>query len=91
MMDMDLQNRETQLSLIMVAFLLYLFSPVANWLWLLHELESGAYPVEADSIGIPLAGFILLWFVGLVMIPTSVVVVIIGKRILKRNSSETLC
>lgn len=87
---MELQNRETQLSLAMVAFLLYLCSPVAYGLWLLHELDSGAYPVGADSIGIPLAGFAFLWFVGLVIIPILVVLVIIGKRILKTMDSETL-
>jgi hypothetical protein len=85
---MDVRNRETQLCLIMVAFFSYLVSPVAYWLWLLHELDSGAYPVDADSIGIPPAGFIFLWFFGLVLIPIFVVLLAVGRRILKANKAE---
>jgi hypothetical protein len=89
-MDMNLCDRETQLSLIMVAFLLYLFSPIAYWLWLLHELDSGAFPVDADSIGIPLAGFMVLWFVGLVIIPTTTILIVIGRNVLKKDRVEKL-
>lgn len=43
---------------------LYTVSPVLYWFWLVHELNSGAFPPEADSIGIPMAGFLLLWVIG---------------------------
>ena len=89
-MDMDLRDRETQLSLIIVAFLLYLFSPVAYWLWISHEIDSGAFPVDSDSIGIPLAGFMVLWFFGLVTIPTTTILIVMGRNILKKDRVEKL-
>jgi len=87
---MDLRDRETQLSLIIVAFLLYLFSPVAYWLWLSHELDSGVFPVDSDSTGIPLAGFMVLWFFGLVTIPTTIMLIVMGRNILKKDRVEKL-
>lgn len=45
------------------AALAYLASPFLFWQWLVSELEKGSFPVNADSIGIPLFGFIVLWVV----------------------------
>ena len=39
----------------------YMYLPVAYWFWLVTELEAGAFPVDADSLGIPMAGFLFLW------------------------------
>jgi hypothetical protein len=37
----------------------YLYLPVAYWFWV-QEVESGA---NSDSLGISMAGFLLLWIV----------------------------
>lgn len=47
----------------MLTTLAYLCSPAANALFLFKGLENGDFPVNADSIGIPLFGFIVLWIV----------------------------
>lgn len=56
-----LDTTEKRLALIMLAFVFYLLSPWLFWAYLEHELANGAFPVEADSIGIPYAGFVLVW------------------------------
>ena len=59
------EQAEKQLSVIMIAFLVYLSLPVA-WSFLLYGAqEAGFCPVDADSISIPFAGFMVLWFAGL--------------------------
>jgi len=58
---------ETRLSMVMMFVITYIFSPGVFWLYLTYLLDAGAFPVEADSIGIPMAGFLLLWFVGWVV------------------------
>jgi hypothetical protein len=58
---------ETKLSMVMMFVIAYIFSPGVFWLSLTYLLEAGAFPVEADSIGIPMGGFLLLWFVGWVL------------------------
>jgi len=57
-------SSETKLSILMTSIIAYTFSPGALWLWLSYEIESGSFPVDADSIGLPMAGFLFLWFVG---------------------------
>lgn len=42
----------------------YIYSPVAVGLYLRSEQEAGAFPVDADSIAIPMAGFLMLWILG---------------------------
>ena len=46
----------------------YFLLPVLFWKWLVYELEEGSFPVNGDSIGIPFAGFMLVWFVGLIVL-----------------------
>ena len=41
----------------------YLYLPVGYWLWLKKELERGAFPVNADTIMIPMMGFLFCWMV----------------------------
>jgi len=62
---MSLKASDKHLSLLMIGFLAYMGLPFVFWTWLLCELESGSFPPEADSIGIPLGGFLLIWGVGL--------------------------
>lgn len=81
---MNLKESEKQLSLIMIGFLGYMFLPFFYWLWLEHELASGAFPINADSIGIPFAGFVILWFIGLVLIPIGTIFIVCSFRILRR-------
>jgi hypothetical protein len=61
MMDMGVQNRETQLSLMMVAFLFYHLVPITYWLWLFYRLDSGAFPVNADSMQVLFFFGSLVW------------------------------
>jgi hypothetical protein len=41
----------------------YLVSPIFFSAWMFKLLAEGAFPPNADSIGIPIAGFIMLWVV----------------------------
>jgi len=77
---MNLKERETQLSLIMIGFILYLLLPLFYWLWLDNQLESGA----------SLAAFVLFWFFGLVTIPIGVIWTVLARRILKRIKKGNL-
>jgi len=64
--DNDMKhNPQLGLSLLMLGVFAYLFSPIAYWAWLNYELQQGAFPVDADSIGIPMMGFLLLWIFGI--------------------------
>ena len=56
------------LSLLMILFAGYFFAPVIYWFWLEHEQSVGAFQTGADSIGIPFAGFMVIWFLGLVIV-----------------------
>lgn len=46
----------------------YFVSPVAFSLLLIQQLQAGAFPPEADSIAIPIAGYIFLWLIGWLVI-----------------------
>jgi hypothetical protein len=82
-------NPQITLTVLMVTFLLYVASPFVYWSWLRYQLESGAFPLDADSIGIPMAGFLLLWFVagflaalvGLLLIVWRIVLVPSGQKV----------
>ena len=67
---------------------MYLVSPVAFWLLLKSEWDSGAFPPEADSVGIPMSGFLFLWFIGLVFIPLGAIASIFGRRIIRARKNE---
>ena len=87
---MNLKETETQLSLIMIGFLAYVLLPIVYWLWLEDELAAGAFPVNADSIGIPFAGFVILWFAVLVLAIVISVVVTAGGRMLSKARQNKL-
>ncbi len=50
-----------RLSVVMLTFLAYLTLPVVYSAWMSRMQEQGAFPVTADSIGIPIAVFVILW------------------------------
>jgi hypothetical protein len=87
---MDVTNSETQLSMIMAAFIAYIFSPIVFWFLLDYELASGAFPTDADSIGIPMAGFLVLLLSGLVIILIGAFSITVGQRILKKSKRDLL-
>ena len=60
-------NSEAKTMILIVLATGYIVSPAVFWLWLSYQLDAGAFPVNADSIGIPMAGFLFLWFVGWVL------------------------
>lgn len=55
---------QTKLSILIMLLTAYILSPAAFWLWLSYELQAGSFPVNADSIGLPMGGFLILWFIG---------------------------
>ncbi len=55
---------KNRLSLYMLAFIAYWYSPVLYGFWLWHELRMGAFSADSDSTAIPLMAFVFLWFVG---------------------------
>lgn len=58
---------ETKLTILIMLTTGYIISPAAFWFWLNYQLEAGAFPVHADSISLPMAGFLFLWFVGWIL------------------------
>lgn len=59
------EKSERHLSIVIIGFLAYLSLPVVCGLLLYCGLELRMFPVGADSIMIPFAGFMLFWFGGL--------------------------
>ena len=55
---------ERHLSLLMTGFFIYLTLPVVFGLGLVVILSFGLFSPDADSIAIPFAGFLVLWFGG---------------------------
>ncbi len=60
-----MKNADDRLGIIMVTVILYLMSPIAFGFWLFACSDAGCFPVQSDSIGIPLAGYLFAWIVGL--------------------------
>ncbi len=61
------QSKRHSSDIIVIAVLVYLTSSLLFGVGLYLCLTLGMFPPEADSIGIPFAGFMMLWFVGLVL------------------------
>ena len=78
---MDLRDGETQLSFLMVGFFAYLFSPLMFCVLLWNELDSGAFPSESDSPVIPMFDSLMIWFMGIVLIPVISIFVVLGRRV----------
>lgn len=79
---------QTKLSFLIMLLTAYIFSPAAFWFYLSYQLESGAFPAQADSIGIPMAGFLFLWFVGWGLIIFGFFSVAIYRRAFGTNDLE---
>ena len=60
-------NSETKTTILIMLTTGYILSPAAFCFWLNHQLEAGAFPVHADSISLPMAGFLFRWFVGWIL------------------------
>ena len=43
---------------------LYATAPIVEWFYYSSELALGSYPADADSIGLPMGLFILVWVIG---------------------------
>jgi hypothetical protein len=54
-------REERRLTITMTVFFVYLTLPVIFTLFMFDLLHSGAFPPEADSIGIPIFGFVIFW------------------------------
>lgn len=59
-----LHTPRKSLSLILLAAFLYLTAPLVEWWYYAAELERGSFPVNADSIAIPLFQFTFGWLTG---------------------------
>jgi sterol desaturase/sphingolipid hydroxylase (fatty acid hydroxylase superfamily) len=59
-----LETPKKRSSVIALAIALYLTAPLVEWFYYRTELERGSFPVNADSIGLPLGMFMLGWFIG---------------------------
>jgi len=55
---------KTRAALIALAVVLYLTAPIVEWFYFSNELGRGHYPVNADSIALPLGSFIIGWLIG---------------------------
>jgi hypothetical protein len=77
-------TRPTKSSLAVLAAVGYLFSPIVYISWLVLELNAGAFPVNGDSIGIPIAGFLFIWLVGLLLAAVVVIKLAYKKAVLDK-------
>lgn len=61
MPEHKLNTPEMRLTLVMLATVAYTFSPILFAAFMFKLLNEGAFPTNADSIGLPIAGFVFLW------------------------------
>ena len=58
------ETPEKDTSVATVAGVLYLTAPLVEWVYYSTELARGNFPVDADSISLPLFRFMVVWLVG---------------------------
>ena len=76
-----------RLSFIVLTCIGYLLSPLLIGAWLYWSLINGEFPTNADSIGLPFAGFLMLWIIGFpFLIIFYGLIEIIGKRVGDRKT-----
>jgi hypothetical protein len=61
------------LSLLLIGF--YVGNLLIVWRAYFQQLAMGEFPPEADSIGIPMAGYFLLWLVGIPVLALAVLLI----------------
>ncbi len=60
-----LRTPKNRMSVAALAAVLYLTAPVVEWFYYSTELTRGSYPVNADSISLPIGLFTIVWLIGL--------------------------
>jgi hypothetical protein len=80
--QISISEPATQLFVATIFLLFYVSLPFSYWSWLNKELERGAFPVDADSIGLPMAGFLVVWSFGFFV--ASAFTILIARQIKKR-------
>ena len=83
-----LLSSETKLTILIMFMIAYILSPAAFWLWLSYELQAGTFPVNADSIGLPMGGFLIFWFLGWVLIIAGFLFLAIYRRAFGTNALD---
>ena len=76
------------LTIIMFGFFTYLLSPIAFWVFLLYELDAAGFPPEADSIGIPMGGFLILWGFGWLVFIAGGVLTLVWRLVLSPSAEK---
>ena len=65
-----LRTPKNRTSVAVLAAVLYLTAPLVEWAYYSTELARGSYPVNADSIGLPIDLFTIVWLIGLPLAAT---------------------
>lgn len=65
---LTLTTPKNRITVAMLAALLYLTAPIVEWFYYSTELARGSYPVNADSIGLPVGLFTIVWLTGLPLV-----------------------
>ncbi len=81
-------SSETKLSILIMLLTAYIFSPAAFWFYLSYELQAGSFPVNADSIGLPMGGFLILWFIGWILMIVAAFTLAIYRRAFGTNALD---
>lgn len=63
-----LRTPKNRISVAASAAVLYLTAPIIEWFYYSTELARGSYPVNADSIGLPISLFTIVWLIGLPLV-----------------------
>lgn len=78
-----LRTPKNRMSVAIIAAVLYLTAPLVEWFYYSIELARGSYPVNADSIGLPIGLFTIVWLIGLPL--AAVLILLIFCTLLKAN------
>jgi hypothetical protein len=87
-----LNTPSNRLAIITLTVFAYLSAPLLYGATLYYQLQNGEFPTDADSIGIPFAGFIILWLICLpVFVLLCISIEMIGEMLnrgMNRNSKK---
>ncbi len=80
---------ENRLTVVMLSMIAYLLSPLVFAIWIFDRFGDGEVSANADSIGIPIGEFVILWIVGFPLITAICVAFeLIGCAESRRNMLE---